>query len=63
MRNYCVCMRNFPRTAVLKKIHINCKLKLQSKGCLKKIGGGGGGGVSVVKFVQRLALDFPYTCL
>ena len=38
-RNYCVWMRNFPRTAVLKRIHINCKLKLQSKGCPKKIGG------------------------
>ena len=38
---------NFLRTAVLKK-NINCKLKVQ---------------IPVLKFLQRLALDFPYVCL
>ena len=39
---------NFRKTAVLKK-NINVKKKL--------------GGVPVLKFPQRLALDFPYICL
>ena len=46
---------NFRKTAVLKK-KINCKLKLQSKGLSYK------NSLPVLKFLQRLALDFPYIC-
>ena len=49
---------NFRKTAVLNK-NINCKLKLQSKRLVLKYFGG----VPVLKFLQWLALDFPYICL
>ena len=53
-----VMSNNFRKKAVLKK-NINCKLKLQKQRIvLKKFGG-----VPVLKFLQRLALDFPYICL
>ena len=38
---------------------MNCKLKLHSKGFYQQILGA----VTVLKFLQRLALDFPYICL
>ena len=49
---------DFRKTAVLKK-NMSCKLKLQNKGLWLKIFWG----VPVLKFVQRLALDFSYICL
>ena len=53
---------NFRKTAVLKKKrrfvnYIFCKATKQRIE-LKKLGG-----VPVLKFLQRLALDFPYICL
>ena len=49
---------NFRKTAVLKKIYINRKLKLHSRRSkeLQRI-------LAVLKFLQSLALDFPYICL
>ena len=38
---------------------MNCKLKLHSKGFYYKILGA----VTLLKFLQTLALDFPYICL
>ena len=38
---------------------MNCKLKLHSKGFYYQILGA----VTVLKFLQTLALDFPYICL
>ena len=38
---------------------MNFKLKLHSKGFYQQILGA----VSVLKFLQKLALDFPYICL
>ena len=38
---------------------MNCKLKLHSKGFYQQIFGA----VTVLKFLQKLALDFPYICL
>ena len=38
---------------------MNCKLKLHSKGFYQQILGA----VTVLKFLQRLALDFLYICL
>ena len=38
---------------------MNCKLKLHSKGFYQKILGA----VTVLKFLQKLASDFPYICL
>ena len=38
---------------------MNCKLKLHSKGFYQQILGV----VTVLKFLQKLALDFPFTCL
>ena len=58
MRNHSVCMRenlmsnNFRRTAVLKKILI-VNESYKARDCTKKFGG-----VPVLKFLQRLALDF-----
>ena len=49
---------DFRKMAVLKK-NMTCKLKLQNKGFYLKIFLG----VLVLKFLQRLALDFPYICL
>ena len=46
---------DFHKTAVQKKK--NCKLKLHSKGLTNNWG------VPVLKFLRRLALDFPYICL
>ena len=46
---------NFRKTAVLEK-NMNCKLKLHSKGFYQQILGA----VTVLKFLQELALDFPY---
>ena len=51
-------LNDFHKTAVLKK-KMTCKLKLQNKGLYLKLFGG----VLVLKFLQRLALDFPYICL
>ena len=49
---------NFRKTAVLEK-NMNCKLKLHSKGFYWQIFGA----VTVLQFLQKLALDFPYICL
>ena len=49
---------NFHKKAVLKK-SMNCKLKLHSKGFYQQIFGA----VTVLKFLQTLALDFSYICL
>ena len=49
---------NFRKTAVLEK-NKNCKLKPHSKGFYEQILGA----VTVLKFLQKLALDFPYICL
>ena len=38
---------------------MNCKLKPHSKGFYQQILGA----VTVFKFLQKLALDFPYICL
>ena len=38
---------------------MNFKLKLHSKGFYQQILGA----VTVLKFLQKLALDFPYICL
>ena len=38
---------------------MNCKLKLHSKGFYQHILGA----VPVLKFLQKLALDFPHICL
>ena len=38
---------------------MNCKLKLQNKGFSEQVFGT----VTVLKFLQTLALDFPYICL
>ena len=38
---------------------MNCKLKLRSKGFYQQILGA----LTVLKFLQKLALDFPYICL
>ena len=38
---------------------MNCKLKLDSKGFYQQILGA----ITVLKFLQKLALDFPYICL
>ena len=38
---------------------MNCKLKLHSKGFYQQILGA----VTVLKFHQKLALDFPHICL
>ena len=42
-----------------KKINMNCKLKLHSKGFYQQILGV----ITVLKFLQKLALDFPFICL
>ena len=47
----------FRKTAVLKKIEILTKATKQ-RIVLKLFGG-----VPVLRFLQRLALDFPYICL
>ena len=49
---------NFRKTAVLEK-NMNCKLKLHSKGFYLQILGA----VTVLKFLQTVALDFAYICL
>ena len=49
---------NFRKTAVLKQ-NMNCELKLHSEGFYQQILGA----VTVLKFLQPLALDFPYICL
>ena len=49
---------NFRKTAILKK-NMNCKLKLHSKGFYYQILGA----VTVLKFLQTLASDFPHICL
>ena len=49
---------NFRKTAVLEK-NMNFKLKLHSKGFYQQILGA----VTVLKFLQKLALNFPYICL
>ena len=49
---------NFRKSAVLEK-NMNCKLKLHIKGFYQHILGA----VTVLKFLQKLALDFPYICL
>ena len=38
---------------------MNCKLKLHSKGFYQKILGA----ITVLKFLQKVASDFPYICL
>ena len=38
---------------------MNCELKVHSKGFHQQILGA----VTVLKFLQKLALDFPYICL
>ena len=38
---------------------MNCELKLHSKGFYQQILGA----VTVLKFLQKLALDFPYICM
>ena len=48
---------DFHKTAVQKKKKKNCKLKLHSKGLTNNWG------VPVLKFLRRLALDFPYIYL
>jgi len=48
---------NFRKTAVLNKISI-ANLRYKAKDCPKNFGG-----VPVLKFLQRLCLDFPYICL
>ena len=48
---------NFRKRAVLKKISI-VNESYKAKDCPKKFGG-----IPVLKFLQRLALDFPYICL
>ena len=52
---------NFRKTSLLKKKNMNCKLnyKLHSKGFYWQIFGA----VTLLKFLQTLALDFPYICL
>ena len=51
---------NFRKTTVVKKKKKkNCKLKLHSKGFYQQILAA----VAVLKFLQTLALDFPYICL
>ena len=47
-------LNNFRKTAVLNKISI-VNLSYKAKDCPKKIWG-----VPVLKFLQRLFLDFPY---
>ena len=49
---------NFRKTAVLEKIYMNCKLKPHGKGFYRQILGA----VTVLQFLQKLALDFPYIC-
>ena len=49
---------NFRKTDFLEK-KMNCKLKLHSKGFYQRILGA----VTVLKFLQKLVLDFPYICL
>ena len=49
---------SFRETAVLEK-NMNCKLKLHSKGFYWQIFGA----LTVLQFLQKLALDFPYICL
>ena len=46
---------NFRKTAVLEK-NMDCKLKLHSKGFYRQIFRA----VTVLKFLQKLALGFPY---
>ena len=52
-------MSNKLRKTAFRKKYINCKLKLHSKGSYRQILGA----ITVLKFFQRLALDFPYICL
>ena len=49
---------NFRKTAILEK-NMNCKIKLHSKGFYYQILGV----VTVLKFLQTLASDFPHICL
>ena len=50
---------NFLKIRLFWKTNMNCKLKLHSKGFLYyQILGA----VTVLKFLQTLALDFPYIC-
>ena len=49
--------KNLRKTAVLKKYQLLTKATKQ-RIVVKKFGG-----VPVLKFLQRLALDFPYICL
>ena len=53
-----VMSNNLSKTAVLKKKKLNCKLKLRQRILLTNFGV-----VNVLKFLQTLALDFPYICL
>ena len=48
---------NYGKTAVLNKISI-VNYSYKAKDCPKKFGD-----VPVLKFLQRLSLDFPYICL
>ena len=62
MRNDSVCMRIQCRIISVKRPfwkNMNCKLKLHSRGFYQHILGA----VTVLEFLQKLALDFPYICL
>ena len=48
---------NYRKTAVLNKISI-VNYSYKAKDCPKKFGG-----VPMLKFLQRLSLDYPYICL
>ena len=50
---------NFRKTAECPRKNMNCKLKLHNKGFYQPIWGA----ATVIKFLQKLALDFPYICL
>ena len=51
-------LNNFRKTAVLKK-----KYQLQNKATKQNIVLETFGGIPVLKFLHRVALDFPYICL
>ena len=62
VRNYTVCMRIQCRIISVggcSEKNMNCKLKPHSKGFYLQILGA----VAALKFLQTLALDFPYICL
>ena len=50
---------NFRKTADCSGKNMNCKLKLHSKGFYQQIWVA----ATVIKFLEKLALDFPYICL